>query len=94
MEADFGFQSLGEIEGIGIEGEIIRGWIKRRGQRPLLRVKCIRNEEYRGDEERQGEWQTKADLAIPEEVLQTWGRSTQERIGNANGWWSFINFII
>ena len=66
MEVVVGFPSQGEIEGIGIEGKAFRGWTTRRGERPLPRVKCTQNEGYQESEVRQGEWQTKAVLAIPE----------------------------
>ena len=66
MEAVVGFPNQGEIEGIRNEGKVFRGWTTRRGEQPLPQVKSTRNEGYEKVQGRQGEWQTKAVLAIPE----------------------------
>jgi hypothetical protein len=59
-EVDVGFLGQGEVVGIENEGEVTRGW------RPLPRVECTRYGEYHQGKVRQGEWQTKVVLVIPE----------------------------
>ena len=65
-EADVFFSGRGEIEGIRNECRVFQAWSTRKDKRPSFRVKCTRKEEYPKDKDKQGEWQTKVGLLIPE----------------------------
>jgi hypothetical protein len=65
-EVDVGLPDQGEIEAIGIQAKVIRGWSTWRGQRQSPRVESNRSEEYQQGEDRRGEWQIKAVSVIRE----------------------------